>query len=49
MKLYSFVPNYRRRGGGVRGGGGVDENEPGGKSRFLEMGGLLLGHSLIII
>ena len=39
MKLYSFVPNYRRRGGGVRGGGG-DENEPGGKSRFLEMGGV---------
>ena len=37
MKLYSFVPNYRRRGGGA--GGGVDENEPGGKSRFLEMGG----------
>ena len=37
MKMYSFVPNYRRRGGS---GGGVDENEPGGESRFLEMGGV---------
>ena len=49
MKLYSFVPNYRRRGGGVRGGGGSMKMNQGGNQDFLKWGGLLLGHSLIII
>ena len=50
MKMYSFVPNYRRRGGSGRGGGGSMKMNQGGNQDFLKWGGgLLLGHSLIII